>query len=774
MKRILFFIFCTWGIIVSIQAQSLTGKLMDEEQQPVSFANIVLLSLPDTTFVAGTISDEQGQFALVTPSGNKMLCRISSVGYQTVYRETNGNVDLGLVCLKLDTQLLGEVVVKGNRPQTRVKGDAMITNVEGSVLEKAGTANDLLSKIPNVSAEDGAVEVFGRGAAEIYINGRKMRNISELDQLSSENIKSVEVVSNPGARYNASVKAVVRIITKKIAGEGFGLDDKVVTRHRRTYGWSVFNQLDLRYNKNGFDLSGMLYGGVFRNGNNQQIAMETHLDKLWRQDIDATYARTKRNNVEGNLSINYRFNEKHSAGIRYSMSRYMNTNGDWRYISQVFCDGQPYESSNSWMLINDPSYRNDLNFYYNGQVDDWNIDFNADRLWNKAKEGQHTMEVINKNEKRQVHTFNENKGNLYAAKLILSHPLWQGTLSLGGEYSHTSRTNLYLNPEGILSEDDSEIKEGVASSFADYTRSFGKVNVQVGVRYEHVKFDYYEKGKFIDMQSRRFDNVFPSLNITFPIGKAQVQLGYTEDIARPSYDNLRNNTYYANRYTYQTGNPFLISTVTRNLSLAASYRWLNLSVGYSHVKDDMMQMSEAYSEDEPTISLLKVINMPAYNRIAASVTLTPTIGFWRPRFTAQIYKQWFSMNGVDGTVSLNKPIGALVWRNNFSLPAGVMADVDAVYNTCGNMQNMYQRKSTGNVSLSLYKAFCQNRFTIQLQANNLLETVDYDAMMYSGIRTMTDYITTFRQWTMTIRYKFNQAKSKYKGTGAGKSQKSRL
>ena len=101
------------------------------------------------------------------------------------------------------------------------------------MLEKAGTAENLLNKIPNVTAQDGIITVFGRGTPEVYINGRKVRNWQELDQLSSDNIKSVEVVSNPGARYDASVKAVIRIITKKIAGEGISIDNRTVLRNRR-------------------------------------------------------------------------------------------------------------------------------------------------------------------------------------------------------------------------------------------------------------------------------------------------------------------------------------------------------------------------------------------------------------------------------------------------------------------------------------------------------------------------------------------------------------
>lgn len=760
------------GIITGLFAQTVSGKLVDEENKPMPYANVVLLSLPDSAFVTGTISGEDGTFSLNATHTHQII-RISSIGYATIYRPINP-ADIGVVQLTADTHQLGAVTVKADLPKMRLKGDAMVTTVAGSVLEKSGTGNDLLDKIPGISAEEGTVNVFGRGTAEIYINGRKVRSSSELEQLSSDNVKSVEVVRNPGARYDASVKAVVRIITKKSQGEGFGFDNRLVTRNRRTYGWSVYDQFNFNYRKNGFDFSGSLFGGTLRGGNNQQIIIDTHLDKLWQQKMDGSYAKTKRSNIEGTLAMSYQFNEKHSMGIRYNIDRYMATHGDWRYLTQVFSDNQLYEKSFSRMMLYDPSTSHNLNYYYNGQINNWNIDFNADGLWSPTKETQNTTEIINEHDENHVNTFNENNNTLYAAKLVLSHPLWQGNLSFGGEYSHTGRTNLYLNPEGILADDDSEIKEGAASMFVDYTRSFGDVSIQAGVRYEHVGFDYYEKGKHIDVQSRKFDNIFPSLNINFPIGKTQVQLSYAGDIARPSYDNLRNNTYYANRYTYQTGNPFLTPTMTQNILLSASYQWLNVSVGYSRVKDDMMQISENYSEENPTISLLKVVNTESYDRMTASLTVAPTVGLWKPQFTAELYKQWFSIKTHNGMMSLNNPVGTFVWRNNFSLPAGILLDVNAAYTTCGHNQNMYQQKDACNVSLALYKAFFDNRLSMQLQANNLLETDDADVVIYSGIRTMSDYITQFRQVTFTLRYKFNAAKNKYKGTGAGQSQKSRM
>ena len=264
--RTLFILVCTL-FSVKISAQTVSGKLIDENSQPLPYANVVLLSLPDSTFVTGTISGEDGSFTLGATSGNQIV-KISSIGYKTVYKPTVP-ANLGIVQLVSDAQQLGEVVVKADLPKTRVKGDAMVTTVAGSILENAGTGEDLLNKLPGVSADDGEVRVFGAGAPEIYINGRKVRDNSELNQLSSDNIKSVEVVNNPGSRYDATVNAVIRIKTKKPQGEGFGFDNRFYTEYR--YDWTVRDIFDFNYRTGGFDLSGMLSGNDRRSENNKHI-----------------------------------------------------------------------------------------------------------------------------------------------------------------------------------------------------------------------------------------------------------------------------------------------------------------------------------------------------------------------------------------------------------------------------------------------------------------------------------------------------------------------
>ena len=758
---------------VGVKAQTISGILIDEQHKPLPYANVILQTV-DSVYLAGTMTGLDGKFELALHEKAKLI-NFSYVGYTTVVQEISKN-ELGTIQLFPDAQLLGEVVVKAYLPKTQAKGDAMVTTVSGTVLEKAGTAENLLDKIPNVTAQDGAVTVFGRGTPEIYINGRKIRNQQELDQLSSDNIKSVEVVSNPGARYDASVKAVIRIFTKKVEGEGFGFNNRALIRHRDEYGWSAYDQLNLNYRKNGFDLSAMLLAGDYRNGNDQTFVIDTHLDKQWRQNLDLTDQKSESKNIETTLTLNYQFDENHSIGARYNYERVPEYLWIANQFAQTYCEELLYEDLHSVITMNEPETHHRSNFYYNGRVKKWSIDFNADGLWSETKNTQvaqeDVMEGINE-EDRSVTTIDTKRNELYAAKLVLSHPLAKGNLSFGAEYSHNKRNTTYLNPEGIIADDNAMIKEGATSAFVEYAKAFNKLQMQAGLRYEHVGFDYYDAGKFVDEQSKDYSNLFPSITFSFPIKDVQVQLGYASDINRPSYHQLRSSTFYVNRYMYDKGNPFLMPSITHNVTLAGSYKWMNMYVGYSHVKDDITNQTIAYSDDDPTIGLLTLQNTQAYDNLVAVFNINPTIGFWTPQLSLAIQKQWYEGETPWGKAKFNKPIGSVTFRNNFKLPKGFLLDVNGSYTTKGYQKNIYLADDMIDMNASLSKSFLKDKLTLQLQAYNILNPKQV-ATVYSGIRVLQNTQVMHRQVSLTVRYKFNTTRSKYKGTGAGESQKNRM
>jgi hypothetical protein len=774
MKRIYLLLLVTIALIATTHAQNLTGKVVDENNTPLAYANVILQTA-DSIYLAGTTTQADGKFELVQ-SENAKLVNISFVGYTTFVKEIHSK-DLGVIQLLPNAQLLGEVVVKSYLPKTQAKGDAMVTTVNGTVLEKAGTAEQLLDKIPNVTAQNGEINVFGRGTPEIYINGRKVRNKQELDQLSSDNIKSVEVVSNPGARYDASVKAVIRIITKKVAGEGFGIDNRAVVRNQQGYGWTVFDQFNFNYRKNGFDLSGMLYGGNLRNGSDQTFVIDTYLDKQWRQNLNLRDEKGKTKQIEGILSLNYQFNENHSMGARFNWEKTPKSYWLINQFAQTFNTNQLYEDLHSNIAINEPEGYRKANFYYSGKIKDWSIDFNADGLWSDAENTQVADEEIlggvNEAVNRSVTTFDTKKNELYAAKLVISHPVAKGNLSFGGEYSHNKRNTTYSNEEGIIANNQAMIKEGATSAFVQYARAFHKVQMQTGLRYEKVGFDYYDAGKYVAEQSKKYNHVFPSINFSFPLKNVQMQLGYASDIQRPSYQELRSNILYVNRYMYDAGNPFLMPSITHNVTLGASYKWMNLYVGYSHIMDDITNQTVAYSEDDPTIALLTLRNSSAYDKLVAALNFNPTIGIWMPQWGLAIQKQWYEGEGPQGKMKFNKPIGTVTFRNNFTLPKGFLLGINGTWMTKGYDENIYVSKDMFTMSVSLYKSFLKDRLSLQLNGNNLLEQKQ-EVTIYSGMRTMQNIQVYHRQFDLTLRYKFNATKSKYKGTGAGESQKSRM
>ena len=178
MKKIVFRLTAMMAfMMMTMTAQGKTqdwgGRVVDEKGEPMPFVNVVLLSLPDSAFVQGGMTDEQGVFKIVTDV-NEGLFKVTSVGYQTLYIKAGQDLTIQM---KEDNQLLKEIVVKGQLPKTHVKGDAMRTTIAGTILEKAGTLSDALSKIPSLEAEGEGVKVLGRGEAEIYINGRKLQDV---------------------------------------------------------------------------------------------------------------------------------------------------------------------------------------------------------------------------------------------------------------------------------------------------------------------------------------------------------------------------------------------------------------------------------------------------------------------------------------------------------------------------------------------------------------------------------------------------------------------
>lgn len=772
-KRTLITFLC-FSAITPMMAQDIKGKIVDEKGEPLAFANVVLLNRQDSAFVKGVVSGEDGHFAIDSACNNGII-KVTSVGYKTAWKDCTGE-NAGVIKMVADSKVLGEVVVKSLLPKTILKNGGMTTTVAGSVLEKAGTMEHLLDRIPNVSAQNGNIKVFGRGEPIIYINGRQMRDRSELDRLSSDNIKSVEVIANPGARYAASTKAVIRITTKKIQGDGFGFDATTEGSYDEKKNTGGYARLNLYYRRNGLELGAYAYGSKQSSPDEKDLQQMTYLDKTLNQH-DRTRWKNKTETFSSRLNVSYQFDDNNSLGASISFLRNPKLQTDGKTEGSVLRNEVLTETNTSIRSEFGQNSNWSSNIYYVGKVGKLGIDFNTDWFWSKGNNrnniDEHYQEVNSDIQNQLVSSTTSKYNRLIASKMVLSYPLFGGDLSVGGEYSFTNRnTNYAIIPNTLADNVIDRIKEGMASAFVTYNRDFGKLNMEAGLRYENVDFKYYDDGQYMAEQSKTYGEWFPSLSLSMPIGNVQMQLSYAADIDRPNYWVLRSGVQYSNHYTYETGNPFLVSEISRNISYDLAYKWLTFNLTYEHVSDPIYQTVETY-KDNAAIGLMRMINGKSYNNVTSTLNLQPTFGIWHPMLSAMVEKQWFELQTRDGQY-LNKPVAMFRFNNTFDTK-WAMFSVMMTYITKGYEENHYIYKPMFNTDLSIYKGFLKDCLTLQLYVSDVFGTNDSHIIgKYGKLKeTVFDEFSTSKI-SLTVRYKFNTTRSKYKGTGAGDSQKNRM
>ena len=238
------------------KTEDVGGRVIDMQGEPLPFVSVALLTA-DSTYIQGATSDVDGFFQINTTDACCIL-RFSYIGYRTKYVNVDGS-EIGTIQMEQDQTMLNEIVVKGQMPKTKLTGNSMITTIQGTILGQSGTAKEMLAKVPGMTLKGEDLEVLGKGTPVFYINGRKMRDKDELKRLRSEEIASVEVITNPGAQYDATISAVVRIKTVRREGAGFGFDLMAANNQDLAYGFSdPSSTLNLRYRYNNLDLFGMV------------------------------------------------------------------------------------------------------------------------------------------------------------------------------------------------------------------------------------------------------------------------------------------------------------------------------------------------------------------------------------------------------------------------------------------------------------------------------------------------------------------------------------
>ena len=754
--------------IIPMLAQNITGKVADAKGEPLAFANVVLLNRQDSAFVKGAVSGADGRFYIDSPC-NGGIIKVTSVGYKTVCKDCVGE-DVGLVQMVEEDTMLGEVVVKSSRPTVAMKGNALVTTVANSQLAHAGTANDVLRQVPMVTGKDGNFEVFGKGTPLIYINGRVVQDKNELAQLSSQDIKNVEVVTNPGSKYDASVKSVIRIRTKLPQGYGFGGTLRAQNGFRHYF--ASMEQANLKYRRGGVELFANLnyYGGKFYSYDTTN--METQGSTDWFQEIDG-FGRMRNNEFFGKFGASWMINEHHSIGAYYVNGTALQKSTT-DYHSTSYADGHLDDEVST--VKNERTRtmpKHHANIYYAGEVGKFGIDFNMDYIWRKKRNDSNQSETNMSRQKNQIVSVGIGHSRMFAEKLVLSHPLWKGQIEAGNEYTTSQVLNDFRINMTAIDNSKTKSDEKNMAGFVSVGQQFGKIAVEAGVRYEHVNFKYTENGQLMSDRSKTYDNVFPSLSISAEIGKVQMALGYTSKMQRPSYDDLDGTVSYANRFILESGNPYLSPVEIHSVELMGAWKQFFAKVSYDYKKDAIVNVSKPYGENGE-MKLLTMENAPKIQELQVFLGAQFQIGIWQPKVNAGIIRQWFTGEHLGERKSFHNPLATVQLQNAVHLPGDIWMNIDMEWRSRGNKENM-KLGSSSYLNAKLYKAFCRNSFSVTLEADDIFNKENHNTAFYNKDVTLWQRGTNdSRALLLTLQYNFNASRSRYKGQGAGNEEKTRF
>lgn len=671
---------------------------------------------------------------------------------------------------KTNERLLEEVVVTANIAPYKLSKGGMVIRVNGTPLSDVGTCFDVLSQMPGVRVNDENIEVIGKGNPQIYINGRRMLDRSELQRISSKDIQNVEVLSNPGAKYGAEIQSVILIKTVKKQGDG--LSGSFQATGRQAHSFSQADNISLNYRTGGIDVFGSFNFDHARRFQEQRnhTSIKTITDNyLLNADIRI---RPVNINLVGNVGANWQINKNHSIGIKYEYAATPYSKSNWHTDEDIFLNDLNAEHimfDTRWNRRSLPT--NSVNLYYFGKVKSFTINIANDFYSQRNNSTQTIYEESNLPGNNTLGSKNTIRNRLWASKGTATYGFGGNEIEFGYEFTSTDRKDLFENINDDLSDANDHIKESNIAGFVSINIPVNRVEFYAGLRFERTVSDYYMYSSYIPEQSRKYNRLYPSFDFSFPIKKANFTLSYTSKVKRPLYSQLSSAIQYDDRFTYETGNPYLTSEMIHDISLAGVWKWIFFSMGWQYDKDAIMSVIKPYENGSP-VNLMSYDNFSHITKYNIVLSLSPKIKRWSPRVRLNLIGQNFDIQTMDGKRNMNTPI--LFWNvyNTINLGKEFNLSADLTGRTKGDM-DVVTLKPSWQFNIGLTKNI--KGWYFQLQATDVFKTARNSMITYGEQMTLDKWNYSDTQAIrLIVRYSFNATVNKYKGKSAGTTERNRL
>jgi hypothetical protein len=770
---------------------TLTGRVISPAGE-LPMGNALALSVRDSSLLQG-VSFLEGNFTLADLPQHEVLLKLTSIqfGDTILYVSLAGRprVDLGTLVVRDNPELLGEVEITGDVPMFTTRPDGVLqVNVANTVLATSNSLQEILTRSPGVTSDDNGLSIFGRGQAILYLNGKRITQ-ERLGSVSAAQVKSIEIITNPPASYDAEGQAVINIITKADMPDGYRATINQQVTWSEFAGGATTTQINATAKKGRIDLAGNfdIRRGADREVLNTTRTRPAETDYLnsqlrWDRQRDnkdvSNYSLGMSYAMRGGsyASIEYNGFYEHTEDELNSRNFITTHTEDSRYSSRTI---RTSITRNNAVTVNSKTMLDTLGSYLfvGGQLSTYSWyrddDIRENNLINDD-EVSHVLRGLQNNpikilspQADFVHVYP--RGGRLGIGAKLSRARVSADLSFyavgegGGQTPDPERTN------------DFSYDETISAGYAQYD---GAINTSIkygfGLRTEWTHYALFtsirEQGTIRDT----YVNFFPQAQIAITASpELTLRAAYTSRIIRPSYQSLSPALVYQDAFTSTAGNPDLKPEKVHALELGAVWRMLDLKAGYSYNITPMSGGAIRGADDKSYI--LKGFNLRyGYNYFA-----TAAATFSRPWFTStnsvsvSYSKRVDSNNGF--TVIGSRPQVYLYTNNKINV--GKLFSVQLLGWYLGQRtQGLYFDYDRWLVTVGAEREFLNKALKVSLTANDLWHT-SYPDGEYDVGQTHIVYARAFNTdyYRFIVTYTFGQLKkSSYQSQSTGVTENSRV
>jgi iron complex outermembrane recepter protein len=782
---------------LSAQGVSLKGLVTESSGEAIAYATIILKSAQDSSLVKADITDDLGRFTLENIYQGRYFLEASFIGMNSytsdVFEVKSDPIQLPQIILSENAREIEEIVVTATRSLIEVKADRMVFNVQGTINATGDNGLSLLRKAPGVLVDNNnSISVLGRAGVLLYVDGKRIPLsgddlTSYLENLSSDQIDKIDIITNPGSKYEAQGNAgIIDIRLKKDKNQGYNGSAGATFGHGR-YGQGNVNAAGNYRNKRFNTFGGVGYNkgtrwnelifenyqnGLFMDESNVSLTDYSGINGRWGTDIFLS-----KNSTLGFLvSAQANDNQRRSDNITYISNQATPEKTD-----SILSAPNTSTSDRTQFTYN-------INYAYESGKNTLNIDADYGTFRNEADFNQPNIyyapdreTVVSRNITRYTTPV---KIDITTLKADFETELFGGKAGTGVKYSNVATDNgfyFYNIPDitPIINNRRSNIfkyNENVYAAYINYSKVLNpKWNFSAGLRAEHTDATGDLTAFLPELEEApaefNYTNLFPSAGLTYSINPANVfSLNYGRRINRPDYNVLNPFKEQLSELSYSKGNKSLQPEIVNNVELGYTlqYRY-SFKLAYSLTENQITRLIGPDPED-PRAGFISWDNLAQQRLYSFSASLPFDITSW--------WNTYFNMNlnytineadyGNNVVVDVRAGNYNFYQQHTFKLGKGWKGEISGWYSGPGVWGGVFLFDPSYSLNLGLQRKFFNDRMNVRLFANDVTFQSGWSGVSeFNGLRGLGQGNWDSRRVSLSISYDLGNSnvKSRKRNTG---------